>query len=111
VDVIALITDLKKNETFFGPKLWVDLFAVENNDKDKSIKKDDLKCTCGETLIAISPQQAYTNLPVYCDVCNVECSSDETIYHCPANKTGNHPDGYDMCVKCANSKLFSTWCH
>jgi len=96
----------RKNQTFFGPKLWVDLMAVENN--DKSIKKDDVKCICGEILIAMSPQQAYKNIKVYCDVCNIECSSDETIYHCPSNKTENHPDGYDMCIKCVNGKMYSS---
>jgi len=101
---------LKKNGSFFGSNLWVELFAVANDQTSpisSTIKNHNCKCICGETLITVSPRQAYGGINVYCDVCNAECSSDETVYHCPLNRNTSHPDGYDMCSNCVNAKSCS----
>jgi len=38
---------------------------------------------------------------VTCDQCQLDCSHDQFIFHCPVKGAQEHPCGYDVCAKCA----------
>lgn len=95
---------LKKNDQFFGDRLWVEINAVEENVNSSEVKEQIEKhvvCECGKLLIGMFGYQAYNGKFVICNVCNRQCSPNQIIYHCPENKNQVHGEGYDMCSNCA----------
>jgi len=95
---------LKKNDQFFGDRLWVEINAVEENANSSEVKEEIEKhvvCECGKFLIGMFGYQAYNGNSVICNVCNRKCSPKQIIYHCPENKNQVHDQGYDMCSNCA----------
>jgi len=38
---------------------------------------------------------------VVCDQCDCKINPNQDIYHCKKNKNQIHPNGYDLCVECA----------
>jgi len=95
---------LKTNDQFFGDQLWVELYAVQENDESSELKQQMEKhviCECGKLLIGMFSYQAYNGKTVICNVCNKQCSSNEIIYHCQEQKNQIHNNGYDICSNCA----------
>jgi len=72
----------------------------------KSIEKHVI-CVCGEMLVGVISREAYNGSPVYCNVCSKQCSSEETIYHCPRKQSASHTGGYDICQNCVNIQIQS----
>jgi len=104
----SAVFQLKKNDSFFGSDLSVELFAIEENDEmieSKSNEMHNVICVCGEKLIAISCRQAYNGGSVFCNVCGQRCLLEETIYHCPRNQNEAHSGGYDMCLSCIKMQM------
>jgi FtsZ-interacting cell division protein YlmF len=120
---------LEKNGQRFGPKLFVDVCTLaenenenenenahDNKNKNEPEHKEDnkiseskpviVKCTCGVPMIETSPVIAYyESAEVHCDLCGNFCPMSSTIYHCEKNEI--HPNGYDLCSNCANSQIES----
>jgi len=130
---------LKKHDKFFGPRLWVDVHALEENkaasdekEKEKEKEKEntttttneketlnanananenkpeaiDCICICGELMVLTSPMLAYDGAGVNCDLCGVDCPSNDSIFHC-FSTANSHPKGYDLCLSCAQSRMKS----
>jgi len=62
----------------------------------------EIPCVCGALLVQMSPMTAYNCSRVTCDRCQMDCSREAVIFHCPANRAQEHPHGYDVCLKCAS---------
>jgi len=75
------------------------------NEKLDGADVDSLQvvCVCGVPLVKMNPMSAYNRQQVVCDRCNANCSRDEAIFHCPAQRSSYHPCGYDICLRCATS--------
>jgi len=61
-------------------------------------------CVCGAVLVPISPMGAYNSTQVMCDRCDANCSQEEIVFHCPVERSSQHPHGYDVCLMCANEE-------
>ncbi|ETO31792.1 hypothetical protein RFI_05324, partial [Reticulomyxa filosa] len=71
-------------------------------------KDGQISCMCGAPLIHTTPIAAYySGARVNCDICGLYCPSNGDIYHCPAEKTKDHPEGYDLCFKCVRFQMRS----
>jgi len=69
---------------------------------------DMISCMCGAPLIQTTPIAAYySGARVNCDICGLYCPSHRAIYHCPAEKTNYHPEGYDLCLNCVGYQMRS----
>jgi len=82
----------------------------EEKVKRESIIKggEVISCMCGAPLIQTTPIAAYySGARVNCDICGVYCANSGAIYHCPAEKTTDHPEGYDLCVNCVKFQMRS----
>lgn len=67
-----------------------------------------ISCMCGAPLIHTTPTAAYySGAQVNCDICGLYCPSNGDIYHCPAEKTKDHPGGYDLCFNCVRYQMRS----
>jgi len=64
-------------------------------------------CVCGEMLVGVPSREAYNGKAVYCNVCSKQCSSEETIYHCPRKQNASHTGGYDICQNCVDIQIQS----
>jgi len=73
------------------------------NEKLNDCEDVEVVCVCGVPLVKMSPMSAYNSTQVVCDRCNTDCSREEVIYHCPAERSPHHPCGYDVCLRCASS--------
>jgi len=98
---------LKKNDSFFGSEMKVELFAVEENDQVPQATEKHPICICGEALVGVFANQAYNGNAVYCNVCSKQCSSGAIVYHCPQKQNVNHSGGYDMCASCVDVQIQS----
>jgi hypothetical protein len=79
---------------------------VETGNLSSSSSSDypsQIKCVCGEWLVPTSPTEAYHCGQVICDRCSINCSQDGIVFHCPVKKSFQHPNGYDVCLNCANN--------
>jgi len=101
-------------------KIDAKLCSIEENEKTKKDSKEGLpgekekdksdmiSCMCGAPLIQTTPVAAYYGgAHVNCDICGLYCPSTNNIYHCPAEKTQDHPKGYDLCVNCVRYQMRS----
>jgi len=63
-------------------------------------------CVCGQEMQKYQVQFAYGGgKTVRCNGCRKSVSGKEDIvYHCPA-KSYQHPNGYDLCLECAEQQL------
>ncbi|CAD7940370.1 unnamed protein product [Amoebophrya sp. A120] len=64
-------------------------------------------CPCGETMQLVSARSAYSTslgCPVECDMCNRAVRGRTQLYHCPAERVGAHPFGFDLCRRCATGE-------
>eukprot|EP00488_Nonionellina_sp_1-RS-2012_P003202 TRINITY_DN65_c0_g1_i2.p1 TRINITY_DN65_c0_g1~~TRINITY_DN65_c0_g1_i2.p1 ORF type:complete len:193 (-),score=75.13 TRINITY_DN65_c0_g1_i2:375-953(-) len=74
--------------------------------KDLDIALSAISCVCGTTLHKTSPVEAYnSSAQVNCDICGKFAASTAPIYHCPNQKSGAHPEGYDLCCSCAEYQM------
>jgi len=81
------------------------LHGNDNNDQDHKNENNNalqIKCVCGGWLVQITPAEAYPHRQVLCDICEMDCTREKKIYHCPMERSLKHPGGYDVCLKCAN---------
>eukprot|EP00392_Amoebophrya_sp_AT5.2_P004639 g4647.t1 len=70
-------------------------------------------CPCGQTMQRVSARSAYASslgCPVECDLCNRAVRGRIVLYHCPAERTGAHPFGFDLCYRCATGNDENTIC-
>lgn len=110
---------LQKNGESFGPRLWVDVDAFDENktspDENENRNENDKKnetmsciCVCGVPMIETSPMVAYYDAAdVRCDLCGADCPSNGSIFHCFSQESASHPKGYDLCLNCAQSQMQS----
>jgi hypothetical protein len=68
----------------------------------RNMKLNDVQCVCGVSLVKTTPIEAYGHSEVTCDWCEMNCSRDPFIFHCPVAKCMAHPSGFDVCFKCAS---------
>lgn len=59
----------------------------------------ELSCRCGASVDFIDSSQGYGGGGINCDICNKSVRG--YVYHCPRERVDEHPDGYDVCQKCA----------
>ncbi|ETO36149.1 hypothetical protein RFI_00914, partial [Reticulomyxa filosa] len=79
-----------------------------SNDDEILQKEGVISCMCGAPLIQTTPLAVYyPNVRVSCDICGCRCPSSGSIYHCPAEKTRDHPGGYDLCLNCVRFQMNS----
>merc|ERR1719384_2648885 len=64
-------------------------------------------CICGKELQKYQVQYVYNGKGVRCNECRKSINgAEEIVYHCPDNKNNyQHPNGYDLCVECAEKQL------
>jgi len=63
-------------------------------------------CICGAELeeIRADDPNVYGGNGVRCDHCCVNVPGNHEVYHCPKAKSDMHPNGYDVCRKCAGKE-------
>jgi len=90
-----------------------------NVDYDKSMKENietevKIKCPCGGFLRKMSADGAFDFEAgvLNCSGCNIDLAHENVfVWHCVSEKKDKHPDGYTLCLSCANlfkEKLFPT---
>ncbi|ETO30922.1 hypothetical protein RFI_06197 [Reticulomyxa filosa] len=75
-------------------------------DKHKKCKKmvelaPHAMCTCGCTMMQISPMRAYGTMLITCNKCEGDCSAEPFIFHCPLRQSVSHPSQHGFCLQCA----------
>eukprot|EP00931_Biecheleriopsis_adriatica_P061289 TRINITY_DN36848_c0_g1_i1.p1 TRINITY_DN36848_c0_g1~~TRINITY_DN36848_c0_g1_i1.p1 ORF type:complete len:544 (-),score=126.62 TRINITY_DN36848_c0_g1_i1:38-1576(-) len=62
------------------------------------------RCICGSALEerrGNDPVPEYEGCGVKCDHCDRSVSKKAKLFHCPLGKIDAHPNGYDVCARCA----------
>ena len=78
----------------------------ENNQTaDNHDKRNDIRCICNSKLIKTKWSKLSYSGPLICDICEIKMmpSSKLFLYHCYNKKSKCHKDGYDVCLKCADT--------
>eukprot|EP01083_Nonionella_stella_P008895 25770_1 len=60
-------------------------------------------CLCGGVLVPTLNKECYGSQYSYviCDICDQQIKNQKDVFHCPRKQVAVHPDGYDICIKCA----------
>lgn len=66
-----------------------------------------VRCICGARLERrrSNDRSLYGGGGVLCDHCCTDIPSNMRVYHCPAGKSADHPDGYDVCFACTGRRV------
>ena len=67
------------------------------------------QCKCGKELVQLVAQFCYgvneESVTVSCDKCAESHSGNDIMWHCPSHKNKSHPDGFDVCNRCALNQV------
>eukprot|EP01083_Nonionella_stella_P092805 259921_1 len=104
-DVIHSVND--DNETLSTEEVKAEYKSNYTKPNTSRTASEHPICVCGNALKKYQVQYAYINVnSVQCNLCQTHPNdAQELMYHCPTNRTPQHPNGYDLCLICAQKQI------